>query len=91
MSIRRSQSLSTVDSTLRIKELVAENKRLRQRMAKLEVAKISLQNENGSLKKQIDKKASEKFSEIIDQIMKRAGEDSGIGPAESRRRKGHTS
>lgn len=90
MTIRRSQNLSAEDRALRIKELTAENKRLRQLVAKLEVANISLKNENLALKKQIEKRAGEKFSEMLGKIMQRAGDNCGPGPARSRRGKGHT-
>jgi predicted nuclease with TOPRIM domain len=84
MAIRRSQSLSDQDRALRLKALTAENKRLRELVAKLEVANISLKNENGSLKKLIETKANEKFTEILGSIMQRAGEDCGPGPSKSR-------
>lgn len=85
MTIRRSQNLSDQDSALRLKALAAENRRLRQLVAKLEVANISLKNEIVALKKQIEKKANEKFSEMIGDIMRRAGEDCGSGASKSRR------
>ena len=90
MTVRRSQNLSDQDRVLRLRELIAENKRLGKLVAKLEVANISLKNENNALKKQIEARADEKFSEMLGEIMQRAGDDCGPGPAKSRRDRGHT-
>lgn len=90
MTVRRSQSLSDQDRALRLGELAAENKRLHQLVAKLKVANISLKNENVILKKYIEKRANEKFSEMLGEIMRRAGDDCGPKPAKSRRDRGCT-
>jgi hypothetical protein len=90
MTIRRSQNLSDQDRALRLKAFTAENNRLRKLVARLEVENVSLHNENGALKKLIEKKANEKFSEMLGDIMQRAGEDCGPGPSKSRRGRGHT-
>lgn len=90
MTVRRSQNLSDQDRVLRLRELNAENARLRKLVAKLEVANISLKNENGALKKHIEARGNEKFSEMLAEIMRRAGDDCGPGPARDRRDRGRT-
>lgn len=72
MTIRRFEKLSSGDQLLRNKLLVSENKKLHSLITKLEIANISLKNENGALKKQIEARANEKFSEMVGQILGRA-------------------
>jgi hypothetical protein len=51
---------------------MSENKKLQSFVAKLEIANISLKNENAALKKHIEARANEKFSEMVGQILGRA-------------------
>ena len=51
---------------------MSENKKLQLFVAKLEIANISLKNENAALKKQIEARANEKFGEMVGQILERA-------------------
>jgi regulator of replication initiation timing len=87
MTARRSSLLRDSDHSSRLRELIAENKRLRQRIVKLEVANISLKNENDAFKKHLEDRANEKLAEIIGTIMQRAR---GSGPAKNRRHRGLT-
>jgi hypothetical protein len=57
---------------LRNKLLVAENKKLRTLLAKIEVESVSLKNENRALKKQIEAKAREMFVQMLGDVTQRA-------------------
>lgn len=76
MAIRRFSKLSPEDQLLRNRLLMSENKKLRTLVAKLEVANISLTNENRTLKKDIESRANGKLNEMIGQIMKQVEHDS---------------
>ena len=71
MTTRRFEKLSLEDQLSRNRLLVSENKKLQSLVAKLEIANISLKNENGALKKHVEARANEKFSEMVGQILGR--------------------
>ena len=72
MTTRHFEELSPGDQLLRNRLLMSENKKLQSLVAKLEIANISLKNENSALKKHIEARANEKFSEMVGQILGRA-------------------
>lgn len=72
MTQRTFAKITPEGQVLRIKLLTSENLKLHKLIAKLEVANISLQNENRALKKNIEAKATEKFSEMVGQILQRS-------------------
>lgn len=74
MAARTFSKITPEQQKLRIKLLTAENFKLQKLVAKLEVANISLRNENRALKKNIEAKANEKFSEMVGQIMQRSAQ-----------------
>lgn len=90
MTVRRPDNLSHQDRALRLREIVAENRRLRRLLAKLEVANISLKNESAALKKNIETRASQTFIEMLGKIKERAGDGCAAGPTKSRRDRSHT-